>query len=136
MASMTDDLENDLLDGLLGVTQYTSPSIVYLALFTADPTDTGSVTNEVSGTSYARKSLAGLFTAASGTTGVSANTTAVTFAAAGSGGWGTITHVGFMKSGTATTDDMILHKALVDSITISETDVFEYAIGKLSLTLA
>lgn len=136
MANMTDDLENDLLDGLLGVTQYTSPAIVYLALFTADPTDTGSVTNEVSGTSYARVSLASKFTAATGTAGSSTNITTISFAAAGAGGWGTITHIGFMKSGTATTDDMILYKALSSSVGIAESDVFDFQIGNLSLTLA
>ena len=136
MANMTDALELALLDGLTSVTQYTSPAIVYLALFTADPTDTGSVANEVSGTSYARVSLATKFTAATGTTGVSANTSAITFAAAGAGGWGTITHIGFMESGTATTADMMMHSVLTDPITIVETDVFEFLTGGLTVTLA
>ena len=133
MANMTNALEKEIVDGLVSVTQYTSPAIVYLALFTADPTETGSVTNEVSGTNYARVSLATKFTAS--TDGSSANTSSIAFAAAGAGGWGTITHVGFMKSGTATTDDMILHDALISSVAILETDVFEFLVSGLSVTL-
>lgn len=131
---MTDALEIEFVNGLTGVTQYTSPAIVYLALFTADPTETGSVLNEVSGTGYARVSLSGKFTAS--TTGASANTAAITFAAAGVGGFGTVTHIGFMKSGVATTSDMIVHQALLDPITIVETDVFEFLVGKLTVTAA
>ena len=134
MANMTNALEKEIVDGLVSVTQYTSPAIVYLALFTADPTETGSVTNEVSGTNYARVSIATKFTAS--TDGSSANTSSIVFAAAGAGGWGTITHVGFMKSGTATTDDMILYDTLLNSITIVETDIFEILTSGLSVTAA
>ena len=135
MANMTNDLENDLLDAICSVTQYTSPATVYLALFTADPTDLGTVTSEVSGGSYARKSLSGLFTAATGTTGISANTSTITFVTA-TAAWGAITHLGFMKSGTATTDDMIIWGALASTVTIADTDIFEIAIGDLVATLA
>lgn len=134
MANLTDRYEKKLTDGLTGVTPLTTPTTVYLALFTADPTETGAVTNEVSGTGYARVALTGKFSAS--TDGSAANTTAITFAAAGAGGWGTITHVGFMESGVATTADMMMSKALVDSITIVETDVFEFLVGKLTVTSA
>ena len=135
MANLTDGYENELNDGLTGVTPLTTPTTVYLALFTADPTDTGSVVNEVSGGSYARKSLAGLFSASTGTDGVTANTSLVTFATA-TANWGTITHVGYMKSGTATTDDMMVRSALDSPITINTDGIFEIAIGDLDLTSA
>ena len=41
-----------------------------------------------------------------------------------------------MESGTATTDDMILYGTLTDSVTIIETDVFEFLVGGLTVTLA
>lgn len=134
MANLTDGYEKELVDGLTGVTPLTTPTTVYLALFTADPTETGSVVNEVSGTSYARVALTGKFSAS--TDGSSANTTAITFPAAGAGGWGTITHVGLMKSGTATTADMMVYQALTNSVIIAESDVFEFLVGNLSITAA
>jgi hypothetical protein len=42
MSQMTDYLEKKLLDHTLGKAAYTMPTTVYLALFTADPGDTGS----------------------------------------------------------------------------------------------
>lgn len=134
MANLTDGFEKELTDGLTGVTPLTTPTTVYLALFTADPTETGSVANEVSGTGYSRVALTGKFTAS--TDGSAANTSAITFAAAGAGGWGTITHIGFMKSGTATTADMMMYDSLVDSVTIAESDVFEFVAGNLAVTSA
>lgn len=56
MAEMSNYLENALLNAVLRNTSYTSPSTVFVALYTSDPTDAGSGT-EVSGGSYARKSV-------------------------------------------------------------------------------
>lgn len=134
MANLTDRYEKKLTDGLTGVTPLTTPTTVYLALFTADPTETGDVTNEVSGTGYARVALTGKFLAS--TDGSSANTEAITFAAAGAGGWGTITHVAFMEAGVAGVADMIQSNSLTDPVTIVETDVFEFLTGKLTVTTA
>jgi hypothetical protein len=131
MANLTDRYEKKLADGLTGVTPLTTPTTVYLALFTADPTETGDVTNEVSGTGYARVALTSKFGASAD--GSSANTAAITFAAAGAGGWGTITHVGLMEAGTAAVADMMLYQALVDPITIAETDVFEFLVGNFTV---
>ena len=57
MAAFSDYLEGAVLDATLRNTSYSSPSTVYLALFTSDPTDAGSGT-ECSGTNYARQSVA------------------------------------------------------------------------------
>lgn len=54
--SKSDYLENALLDHALGGPDYTRPGTVYLALFTVAPSDSGGGT-EVSGGSYARKSV-------------------------------------------------------------------------------
>ena len=134
MANMTDSLEKEIIDGILGVTQYTSPVTVYLALFTGDPTDTGSVISEATGINYTRLSLASLFAAS--TDGTSTNTSAIVFPAVGAGGWGVVTHIGIMKSITPTTDDMILWGELLAPISLSESDTFEILTGKLTVTLA
>ena len=135
MSALVDGYENELLDGLTGVTPLTTPTTVYLAVFSADPTDTGSVTNELTGGGYARKSLSGLFSAATGTAGSVSNTSVINMATA-TGDWSTATHVGIMESGTATTADMMLVIALDSSITILNTQVFSFAVGDLTITAA
>ena len=128
---MVDGFENDVLDGISGVTSLFSATMA-VALFTADPTDTGSVTNEMSGNGYARKLLAGLFSTATGTAGSVSNTSQIDFATA-TGDWAEVTHVGFMKTATATTDDMIVVVPLDSAITILDTQVFSFAVGNLTV---
>ena len=132
---MTDALENEFLDGITGVTQLTTPAIVYVALFTGDPTDVGSVTTELSGNGYARKSLAGTFSAATGTSGTVSNTAEIAFDAA-TGNWSEVGYVGLMKSDVETTDDMIVHLELDQPVTILNGQAFTFDIGTLTLTAA
>lgn len=129
MANMTESLVEDVLDGITGVSTLFS-STMALGLFTADPTETGSVTNELSGNGYARKSLSGLFSAAVGSNGEVDNSSVINFSAA-TADWTTVTHVGFMKSATAGTDDMIVHVALENPVTLLNTQQFSFAIGDL-----
>ena len=56
MAELSDYLEDKLLDHVLRGTSYTSPTTVYVGLYTTDPGDDNSGT-EVSGGSYARQVL-------------------------------------------------------------------------------
>ena len=135
MANMTNAHENEYLDGITGVTQYTTPGTTYLALFTADPTDTGSVANELSGSGYARVSLSGKFSAATGTDGTTSNTSEIAFASA-TADWPEVTYAGLMTSGTAATDDMKLVIPLDIGITIYSGEQFKFAIGKLTITAA
>jgi hypothetical protein len=58
MASATTYLRSALANHVLDNTAYTSPTTVYLALFTADLDADGATTDEVSGGSYAREALA------------------------------------------------------------------------------
>lgn len=134
MANMTDASEREVLDGYVGVTNLFSTGVA-LAIFSADPTDTGSVANELSGNGYERKLLTGLFSAATGTDGTTSNTLVIDFATA-TADWPTATHVGFMKSDVEGTDDMMVHLPLVSDITISGTQVFSFGVGKLTLTAA
>jgi len=68
-------LANKLLDHTVRNTAYTSPTTVYLALFTAMPAADGTGGTEVTGGSYARQAVT--FNAASG--GVSSSSGALTF---------------------------------------------------------
>ena len=84
--NMTDYLEKELLDHTLNVASFTFPTL-HLALFTADPTEAGVLTNEVANAgAYARVALAAKFAAATSET--SANTAEIAFAQA-TASWGT-----------------------------------------------
>lgn len=128
MAEMSNFLENALINATLRNTSYTSPSVVYLALYTNDPTDVDTGT-EVSGAAYARQ----LITFGAPSNGVSTNSAAIEFAAAG-GSWGTVTHIGIRDALTA--GNLLYHSPLDASKTISAGDIFRIAIGSLSVTLA
>ena len=128
MAEMSNYLENALINATLRNTSYTSPTTVYLALYTTDPTDADSGT-ECSGTSYARQAI----TFGAPSNGVSTNSAAIEFPQAG-GSWGTITHIGIRDA--LTTGNLLYHTPLDASKTIATGDVFRVAIGSLSVTLA
>jgi hypothetical protein len=127
MAEMSNYLENALINATLRNTSYTSPSTVYVGLFTTDPTDAGTGT-EVSGGSYARKSV----TFGAPSNGVTTNSAAVEFDQA-TGSWGTVTHIGILDA--LTTGNLLYHTALDVSKAIDTGDIFKIAIGSLSVTL-
>ena len=128
MSEMSNYLENALINATLRNTSYTSPTTVYLALYTTDPTDADTGT-ECSGTSYARQSI----TFGAPSNGVSTNSAAIEFPQAG-GSWGTITNIGIRDASTA--GNLLYHTPLDASKTIATGDVFRVAIGSLSVTLA
>lgn len=128
MAEMSNYLENALINATLRNTSYTSPTTVYLALYTSDPTDADTGT-ECSGSGYARQAI----TFGAPSNGVSTNSAAIEYAQAGNA-WGTITHVGIRDA--LTTGNLLYHTALDASKTIATGDVFRVAAGSLSVTLA
>lgn len=128
MAEFSNYLENALINATLRNTAYTSPTTVYLALYTTDPTDADTGT-EVSGAAYARQSI----TFGAPTDGVSTNSAAIEFPQAG-GSWGTVAYIGIRDASTA--GNLLYHSPLTASKTIATGDVFRVAAGSLSVTLA
>lgn len=127
MAAMSNYLENALINATLRNTSYTSPSTIYVALFTSDPTDAGTGT-EVSGGSYARKAM----TFGAPSNGVSTNSAAVEFDQA-TADWGTITHFGLYDASSS--GNLLYHGQLTASKVIENGDVFKFATSSLSVTL-
>lgn len=126
--SKSDYAENKVIDHLNGKTSFTMPS-VWVALFTAAPSDSGGGT-EVSGGSYARKSTAGAdWNAASA--GSASNANAITFVTA-TGSWGTATHFATFDASTA--GNMLRWGALTTSKTIGSGDTASFAAGALVTT--
>jgi hypothetical protein len=128
MAEMSNYLENALINVTLRNTAYTSPTTVYLALYTSDPTDADTGT-EVSGGSYARQSI----TFGAPSNGVSTNSAAIEFPQA-TGSWGTVAYIGIRDA--LTTGNLLYHTPLDVSKVIATGDIFKIAIGSLSVTLA
>jgi hypothetical protein len=128
MAEMSNYLENAVINAVLRNTTYTSPTTVYVGLFTSNPTDAGSGT-EVSGGSYARVAV----TFGAPSDGVSTNSAAVEFPQC-TDSWGTVTHIGIHDA--LTTGNLLFHTALDTSKTIETGDIFKIASGNLSVTLA
>ena len=126
MAEMSNYLENKILDHVLKNTSSTSPTTVYLGLYTPDPTDAGSGT-EVSGGSYARQTAA--FTVS---TNLASNTAAVEFPTA-SASWGTITYAALFDASTG--GNMLAYGGLATSKTIDSGDVFRIPAGDFDITL-
>ena len=128
MAAMSNYLENALVNATLRNTTYTSPAVVYVGLFTTDPTDANTGT-EVTGGSYARQS--GSFGAPSN--GSSTTNADITFPTA-TGNWGTVTHFGIYDA--LTTGNLLYHGVLNNSKTIQTGDILKIETGNLTVTLA
>lgn len=127
MAEFSNYLENALINAVLRNTSYTSPSTVYVALYTTDPTDADTGT-EVSGNGYARQSVA----FSSPSNGVTSNSGAVEFPQA-TGSWGTVAYIGLRDASSG--GNLLFHTALDASKSIATGDVFRIAIGSLTVTL-
>ncbi|RWX68932.1 hypothetical protein EN780_07870 [Mesorhizobium sp. M4B.F.Ca.ET.089.01.1.1] len=126
MAGFSDYLENKILDVFFRGQAVTPPAAVYLALYTAAPTDAGGGT-EVSGSGYARQAIP-MATAASG--GIVSNTGIVSFTAVG-GAFGTITHVGVFD---AATGGNLLSWDDIAPITINSGDTLDFPVGELDFS--
>lgn len=135
MTNLTNYSETALLNHLMGEASFTMPSEVYLCLFTADPTDTGSLAAEV-GTSrgYARLAMKASMPASSGGS-AAVNTTAFTFGPCTTTNWGTVTHAGVSDSATIAAGNLLWRGALTASKVIAVGDSLVIPIGSLSVSL-
>lgn len=130
--SFSNFLELELLDHVFGNAAYTAPATLYVALFTATPSDTGGGT-EVSGGSYARKDVtnnATNFPAAAA--GAKSNGTAITFVTA-TASWGVVTQFGIFDASTA--GNLLAWGDLTASKTVDSGDTVSFAVGDLDITL-
>lgn len=135
MSAASNYLENKVLDHVLKNTSYSQPASLYVGLFTntsgnaATNLEAGTLTDEVSGGSYARK--AATFAAASG--GTAATSATITFDTA-SASWGTITHVAVLDNSTS--GNVLFWGAVTTSKTIDSGDTFQITSGNLTISLA
>lgn len=129
MAGFSDYLETKVLDHVFGGTAYTAPTTLYVALFTAAPTDTGGGTEvNTSGTAYARQTIA--FTTSGGTT---SNTSAVEYSTATGSGFGTVVAMGIFDASTS--GNLLAYGSLTTSKSVSAGDVFRFNASAIDITL-
>lgn len=126
IAAMTNYLENKIAEHVLRNVAYTSPTTVYVALYTSDPGEDDSGA-EASGGSYARE--AATFGAA--VNGVCANSGAVTFTTA-TAAWGTASH--FQILDAVSGGNPLYHGQLENSVVVGIGDIVRYQIGDLEIT--
>ncbi|MDW8206835.1 MAG: hypothetical protein RMJ43_03290 [Chloroherpetonaceae bacterium] len=128
--AMTTFLADALLNHVLRNTPFTSPTNIFIGLFTSNPGESGGGT-EVSGGGYARQQVtfgAPQDNAPDGRR--CTNSSAVTFPQA-TANWGTITHAGLFS--TATGGNMLFYGALSSSATINAGDTLTFAAGNISV---
>lgn len=145
MASMTDYLENKMIDFLFrgNPGSFVAPTAMFVGLYTATPSDTGGGT-EVSGGSYARVSMTPNTTnwantqnsgtgVSSGTGGTTQNLVAVTFPAP-TANWGTIGWWGIFDASSA--GNLLFWAALTTAKTVNNGDAApSFAIGALTVQI-
>lgn len=129
--SLSNAHENALLDLILGAQTYTPSATLWIALYTAAPTDAGGGT-EVSGGSYARVAVDNdLVTWAAAVSGAKENAILIAFPQA-TGDWGTV--VAWAAHEHATNDDIVVYGTITPNREILNGAEPELAIGDLVVT--
>lgn len=131
MASMSDYLENKLIDYVLRAQTFTAPATVYAALLTTNDNDAHGTAVEVATGSYARVAVtsslanwagtqsAGSTSASSGTGGTTSNNNAITFPTP-TANWGSITGIGLFDASTS--GNLLFYGALTVAKTVNNGD--------------
>ena len=130
--SFSNFLELELLDHVFGAAAYTAPATLYVALYTAAPSDTGGGT-EVTGGAYARVAVtnnATNFPAAAA--GAKANGTAITFPTA-TANWGTVVAFGILDASGG--GNLLAWADLTASKAVNSGDTASFAVNDLDITL-
>lgn len=137
MSAMSDYLEREIANLVLGNVAWSKPGSVYLDLYKGAPSDSGGGTTiSTSGTGYSRLTVtndAANWPNAHATTGVKANGAAFTFPTAITN-WGTITHFAIWDAPTS--GNMLYWGVLSTPRVINAGDTARFAIGDIEITLS
>ncbi len=136
MPGKSNYLEDKLLNWLKGTAMGSSPAGLYVRLFTADPTDAGTLTSEVTTTIRPAGGVAATF--GSITTGTGANSIAnsaiVDFGNAAAAVTGNVTHFGIFDAATA--GNMLYSDALTTPRAVVLGAAVSFAVGALVVSEA
>lgn len=131
--SLSNYLENELLDHVFKQTAYACPTTIAIALSTADPSDSGANIAEPGAGAYGRVKCAtdgADISAASA--GETANVGALTFPQA-TASWGTITHMAIYDATAA--GNMLAYGTLTTSRDVTTGDTVRFAAGDLDISM-
>jgi len=133
--SKSNYLENKILDHVLGGGDYSRPATVYIALYTAAPTDAGGGTEvDDTDTGYARVEVTNNSTnwpAASD--GAKSNGEDFTFPTA-TDDWGTVVAFGILDDGIDPGGNLLYWGDLTASKAINTGDTAKFATGDIDIT--
>jgi hypothetical protein len=140
--NMSDYLENKIIDHIFRGVPYTAPAALYVALFTATPSDSGGGT-EVTGGSYARvndppsttnwaatNAAGSTANPSAGTSGTTSDNAQINFPTA-TANWGTVTSVGIFDAVTG--GNLLFWGALATPQVINTGGTFSFAAAALSV---
>lgn len=133
MAGKSNYLENKLLNFLKGTAMGTAPTSLYCRLFTADPTDAGTLTSEVTATIRPAGGVAVTWGSVSDVSGANsiANSAIVDFGVAAAAPGAAVTHFGLFDAATA--GNMYYSEALTTPRTVVLGGAVSFAIGALTV---
>ena len=135
MSAFSDYLEDSIINAVFrGTTFPAAPANVYVALFTAAPSDSGGGT-EVTGGSYTRVAVttSGGWAATSGGNGRTYNLSTISFPTA-TATWGTIVAFGIFDA--STNGNLLFYGNLVFSRAVNNGDSVLFQAGQLQITVA
>jgi hypothetical protein len=144
--SMSNFLENELIDHLFRGRSYTAPTQIFVSLHSADPTDTGG-SELASSNGYGTRPGGGttLYSAwkgtnsevtnidSAGTGGQTANQNVITFPTCTTSAWVAATHFGLNDAATA--GNLLASAALTTPKTVQVGDTASFAANALTITL-
>jgi len=143
MASLSNYLENKIIDLIFRSATFAKPTVLAIALFTSGPTDAGGGT-EVSGGGYVRQTLnpsdsnwnatqGGTSGVSTGTSGSTSNALVITFPTP-TASWGLVTHIGIFDAVAG--GNLLLHGPLTTAKQIEIGEVTKLSAGDLVNILA
>lgn len=130
MSDFSNYMEGNIANWLRGVQMPTPPTALYVALFSANPGEAGSLANEV--TTTVRAAGRPVLTLGAHTDGVMTNSADADFGA--SAGTVTVTHFAIMDAASA--GNVLMFKAFATAQQIQATNPVKFASGALTVTIA
>ncbi len=131
MGTITEYVDNEILDHIFESGAYTPVAAVFVALSTADPTHDGSgLTEPATANGYTRETCA--FGAAAARK-ITQTTDPITFPANTTADWGSITHWAICDSVDRATGNVLAHGAFDVAKTVNKTNVCSIAVGEIEI---
>lgn len=129
--SMSNYLEEAILNAVFRNVAFTSPATTYLALYTSDPTEADTGT-EVTGGAYVRRAVTFSAPTQVANKATISNSAEIQFPEA-TAAWGTVTHVGLRSALTA--GNLLYYGPVSNARSILANDQLRFKIGELILDL-